>query len=304
MEKWLNRSRASTRRRLKLFRPRQPHHCIFGRYTMEANSRIRREFVTRGKSPHDLPLAPGVEALSFASTAKGAVGLFTGIAEFQPGATLPYHVHPCGEVILLVRGAATACVEGREYDLSQYDALFVPAGTPHAVENRSPDQQAWLHVSFPDGAPARSQIDQTFVRESRSHPPDEGPEQLRRFVDAESYELAPHTEFRDLFASRFGSDGVCGGFGRFAPGASLPCHIHDYDESISIVEGAAVCQVNGVSYHLSNNDTACIPEGRPHRFLNESDQTMAMIWVYAGAEPDRQIIESSYCQTHRSWPSP
>jgi len=271
---------------------------------MDLLTQNRREFLTRAASPPDLSLSPGVTVLSFASAAKGAVGIFTGIAELMPGAMLSYHTHPCGEVITLVQGAATALVEGREYVLRQYDALFVPSGTPHAVANRSSDQRAWLHVSFPDGAPGRSDVDQQYEREVRSTSPANGPEHLRRFSDAEPYQLAPNTEFRDLFAGRFGSDGVCGGFGRFAPGASLPCHIHDYDESISIVEGTAICQVNGAAYELSNNDTACIPKGRPHRFLNESGAPMAMIWVYAGTEPDREIVESIYCETSRPWRSP
>ena len=63
------------------------------------------------------------------------------------------------------------------------------------------------------------------------------PEHISRFRTAEKYELAEGTQFFDLFAGRFGSVGICGGYGKFQPGTSLPCHIHDYDESITIVEG-------------------------------------------------------------------
>jgi hypothetical protein len=30
---------------------------------------------------------------------------------------------------------------------------------------------------------------------------------------------------------------------------------------------------------------------------------MAMVWVYAGSEPDRQIVESGYCSGELAWPS-
>jgi hypothetical protein len=33
----------------------------------------------------------------------------------------------------------------------------------------------------------------------------------------------------------------------------------------------------------------------PHRFINESDQAMAMVWVYAGDEPERVVVENRRC---------
>ena len=153
-----------------------------------------------------------------------------------------------------------------------------------------------LHVSFPHAEPDRIVVEVAYEVERWEQTSATTPEKLTRFENAQPYALAPETAFRDLFASRFGSRGVCGGYGLFQPGASLPCHFHDYDESISIVEGEAICQVAGQEYTLSNNDTACIPRGRPHRFLNRSDRPMAMIWVYAGDEPDRVILEQSLCE--------
>jgi quercetin dioxygenase-like cupin family protein len=89
--------------------------------------------------------------------------------------------------------------------------------------------------------------------------------------------------------------------GRFEPGASLPCHIHDFDESITITRGRAVCLVQGRRYVLSGCDTAFIPKGIPHRFLNLSDEDMSMIWVYAGSEPDRLIVDAGFCSGEKAW---
>ena len=86
-------------------------------------------------------------------------------------------------------------------------------------------------------------------------------------------------------------------------GASLPCHFHEYDESITILGGEAHCLVQGASFHLNNLDTAFIPTGKPHRFLNQGDTEMAMIWVYAGDEPDRTIVGNDYCSGALCWPS-
>jgi len=60
---------------------------------------------------------------------------------------------------------------------------------------------------------------------------------------------------------RFGSVGICGGYGEFNPGSSLPCHLHKYDESITIIKGEAICEVAGKRYLLSDCDTGFVPEG-------------------------------------------
>jgi mannose-6-phosphate isomerase-like protein (cupin superfamily) len=149
-------------------------------------------------------------------------------------------------------------------------------------------------------------VDVNFAIQERGlgNPSAGDPESIIRFAQATIYELSDGTEFRDLFAGRFGSVGICGGYGRFQPDASLPCHIHQYDESITIVEGQAICLVQGNRYSLAGYDTAFVPEGRPHRFLNRSTSPMAMVWVYAGSEPERTIVNSSYCDGSLVWSGP
>ncbi len=39
-----------------------------------------------------------------------------------------------------------------------------------------------------------------------------------------------------------------------------------------------------------------MPEGRPHRFLKRSDRPMAMIWVHAGDEPERTLVDPGSCE--------
>jgi quercetin dioxygenase-like cupin family protein len=256
----------------------------------------RTEVLTRGSGPPSADLAPGVSVRLLAAGALGAQGLTTALARFQPAVALPYHLHPCSEVIVMLEGRAGVLVEGRHYKLSPFDALHLPAGTAHSVRNLSTDSPAVLHSSFASDNPGRDLVTTTFTEVEWGEPAPGCPEGLVRFERAAIYELAPRTCFRDLFARRFGARGICGGYGLFESGASLPCHYHDFDESITIVAGEAVCQVAGREYALSDCDTACIPRGRPHRFLNRSSQPMAMIWVYAGDEPDRILVDPGYCE--------
>jgi mannose-6-phosphate isomerase-like protein (cupin superfamily) len=92
---------------------------------------------------------------------------------------------------------------------------------------------------------------------------------------------------------------MSGGYGRFQPGGRLPCHLHDFDESISIIEGTATCVVEGQRYSLRDNATALVPRGRCHYFINESTEPMAMIWVYAGPMPERVVLAEKCCGGRR-----
>jgi quercetin dioxygenase-like cupin family protein len=263
---------------------------------MESMHSARRE----GDSP-----APGLVLREFVSHHCGARGFSTGTATLDPGAVLPRHRHPFSEVVVVLSGTAEIEAEERCYRLQQFDCVHLPAGIAHQVTNPndSPLLALW---AFASAIPSRELVNSSFGREERglNDPSPGDPESIVRFAKAATYELAPGTEFRDLFAGRFGVEGICGGYGRFQPGASLPCHIHQCDESITVMEGEAKCLVQGNGYRLSGCDTAFVPEGKPHRFLNQSNGPMAMIWVYASSEPERTLVEPAYCDGTVAWPGP
>jgi putative monooxygenase len=246
----------------------------------------------------------GVQLYTFVSEACGAAGFSTGVARFRAGSFLPYHAHSFSEAVTVVEGRARILIEGRAYHLKQHDCVHVPAGIAHQVENDALDGELVAHWAFATARPTRELIHQTFPIHDRgtANPTEADPETIVRYENDAIYELSPNAYFLDLFARRFGAVGICGGHGKFLPGASLPCHIHEFDESITIITGTAVCLVQGKSYELSGCDTAFIPKGVPHRFLNQSSEEMSMIWVYAGSEPDRRLVPSEFCSGELPWP--
>jgi quercetin dioxygenase-like cupin family protein len=254
----------------------------------------RVEWIARHNAAFD-SLAPGVNLRPLVGEASGARGLFTALASFDESAGLPYHTHTCAEAMIVLDGEAEAIVENRRYRLKQYDALHIPSGVPHSVRNAQSGATARLFVAFAKGTPDRSLVTAPTIIVECSSPASTDPERLTRFDAAEEYELAPQAMFRDLFRGYAGCQGICGGYGVFEPNSGLPCHTHDFDESITIIEGHAVCQVAGSEYELSDCDTALVPRGRPHRFVNRGQSAMAMIWVYAGDEPDRTILSQEFC---------
>lgn len=259
------------------------------------NQHERREHIFSGRCALIEESPPGVALRTFVSSACGARNFYTGTATFAPGAALPFHTHQVSEAITLLEGHAIVFVEGRRYRLGPLDSIHIPAFIAHSVCNDNFDSSMTAHSTFAESQPTRAFIDRAFDEQHRGKDSLACPEYLRRFETSETYELADGAVFCDLFAKRFGAVGICGGYGRFLPGSSLPCHVHQFDESITIVTGEALCQVQGREYNLRGYDTAFVPEGRAHRFFNVSEQPMAMIWVYAGGEPDRTLVDAGYC---------
>jgi quercetin dioxygenase-like cupin family protein len=267
----------------------------------------RREKVVSGRSRSLVQIAPGVLLRQLASEACGVQGMSTGLAIFSPASALPYHRHDVSEAFTVLSGDALAMVEGRAYRMGPLDCLHVPAGVAHSVINPSTKKKLMIHAAFGAVHPRRDFVKDSFLSVDRGMdrnyglPDANDPEHMVRITKATRYKLANGTSFCDLFAGRLGSVGICGGYGEFQPGTGLPCHLHDYDESITIIKGTATCQVMGAQYKLSGHDTAMVPSGRPHRFLNESREGMAMIWVYAGSEPQRTLVNARFCTGDWQW---
>jgi 2-keto-3-deoxy-L-rhamnonate aldolase RhmA/quercetin dioxygenase-like cupin family protein len=259
----------------------------------------RPEVMTALGSGPKTELAPGVVFESLVGSQVNSRNLTTGIVTFAPGSRLPYHRHTFGESITLLAGAATVEVEGRMYHLEALDNVTVPRGLAHAAVNRSTTETAKFHIALASDRPTRELIDQFFPR--RRMPDDgggtPGAEHVTRFRHAKPYSPGPGTAFVD-YLNRDLIPGIemSGGYGLFQPGGRLPAHLHDFDESISIVEGEATCIVEGRRHTLANMATALQPRGRVHYFINQSKAPMAMIWVYAGPMPERLVVDEA-CAT-------
>jgi 2-keto-3-deoxy-L-rhamnonate aldolase RhmA/quercetin dioxygenase-like cupin family protein len=246
----------------------------------------------------------GVTFECLAGTHARARGLTTGLVTFAPGAKLPYHVHPFSESITLLCGQAAVEVEGRRYELEQLDNVVIPAGKAHQAAEISGETVALFHIAMASDAPTRTPVHTAFP--SRPMPPEArgqpGAERVNRFRSALRSSAGPGTEFIDFFNQDLlpGIE-MSGGYGWFQPGGRLPAHVHDFDESIAIIDGTASCVVEGRRYALSGSATALVPRGRVHYFINDSVAPMAMLWVYAGPVPER-IVVAERCATAEGCP--
>jgi len=121
---------------------------------------------------------------------------------------------------------------------------------------------------------------------------------ITRGETARKFEIEPGVTVIVLTGAETGAASLNAGLATFEPGATLACHTHDCEESITILVGEAALDLEGRRETLSPFDTSMVPAGVPHRFANPSDsQPMTMFWVYASPAAGRTIVEEARCST-------
>lgn len=100
-----------------------------------------------------------------------------------------------------------------------------------------------------------------------------------------------------LVTRKCGSSSMINGITAFDPGAKIGVHFHNCEESVMILEGEAVAEIDGERIALKAGDTTWIPANVPHRFLNESDSVMRIFWTYADVNATRTMVATGIEQT-------
>jgi quercetin dioxygenase-like cupin family protein len=272
--------------------------------TMRATD--RREAIQRVPDTKSTLLVPGVELLPLVGEHNRARKLFTGLLNLAPKASHPLYNRLFSEAMVLCEGDVAVDVEDRRYRLERLDAISIRAHVPRRVVNLSSNRRAVVHVAMASAVPDQRWVNGRFTPVEQPHQAtgQKGREHLCRNDPRTRFELAPRAHFQDLFSGEAGAEGICGGYGMFEPGARLPCHRHEFDESITIVHGTATCIVEGERYELADNATALVPEGRCHYFINLTLDPMGMIWVYAGEKPDRIVMDEEHCHPGKAKGNP
>ncbi len=254
----------------------------------------RPEVMTAAGSGVAMEVVPGVRLEMLVGAHNAARDLMTGFVTLAPSTWVPRHTHTFAESITPLEGRLAVEVEGRRYELGPLDNIIIPRGVAHRPGNADGDRPLVVHIALANDTPTREVAEDTFTVRPMS--PDStgklGAERVTRFRTAARSEAGPGTSFIDFFneAVMPGIE-MSGGYGLFQPGGRLPAHVHDFDESICIIEGEATCIVEGRRHTMSGGATALEPRGRVHYFVNTSDRPMAMLWVYAGPRPDRIVVD-------------
>jgi quercetin dioxygenase-like cupin family protein len=96
-----------------------------------------------------------------------------------------------------------------------------------------------------------------------------------------------------LVGPSLGATGFINGITSFAPGSAIPFHSHNCEESVLLLEGEALLDIDGREILLQPLDTTWIPPSVSHRFRNLSaTRPMKIFWTYARVDATRTITET------------
>jgi quercetin dioxygenase-like cupin family protein len=96
-----------------------------------------------------------------------------------------------------------------------------------------------------------------------------------------------------LVGPSIGASAFINGITSFEPGTEIPFHSHNCEESVLLLEGDAVLDIDGRVIALKPLDTTWIPPRVSHRFRNLSTtQPMKIFWTYARVDATRTLTET------------
>ena len=94
-----------------------------------------------------------------------------------------------------------------------------------------------------------------------------------------------------LVTKAIGADNFLNGITTFEPGAAIGHHTHNCIESVVVVQGDAIVNIDGVETPLSTFDTTFVPADIPHHFSNASAvNPMRILWTYGSIDATRTIV--------------
>ena len=94
-----------------------------------------------------------------------------------------------------------------------------------------------------------------------------------------------------LVTSRIGSTSLLNGVTTLEPGAAVPLHIHNCEESVLVMSGSGRVHIDGVETDVEPGVTTWIPTGVQHFFRNTSaTEPLSIFWTYASIDANRTIV--------------
>jgi quercetin dioxygenase-like cupin family protein len=107
------------------------------------------------------------------------------------------------------------------------------------------------------------------------------------------YERGGGARTTPLIVSSVGPTSFITGYTEFDPGVEIPFHSHNCEESVVLMEGEAILDIDGREYPLQAHDVTYIPPNVPHRFRNPSSSAgMKILWIYADPAATRTLVDT------------
>lgn len=116
---------------------------------------------------------------------------------------------------------------------------------------------------------------------------------LLRPEDLTTYERGNGARTTPLINKEVGTQSFITGYTSFEGGAVIPFHSHNCQESVVLMEGEAIMDIDGLEYQLKPHDVTFIPPNVSHRFRNLSKTNpMKILWIYENTAATRTLTET------------
>jgi quercetin dioxygenase-like cupin family protein len=116
---------------------------------------------------------------------------------------------------------------------------------------------------------------------------------LLRPEELTTYERGGGARTTPLINKEVGTQSFITGYTSFEGGAVIPFHSHNCQESVVLMEGEAMMDIDGLEYQLKPHDVTFIPPNVSHRFRNLSKTNpMKILWIYENTAATRTLTET------------
>jgi len=115
---------------------------------------------------------------------------------------------------------------------------------------------------------------------------------LIKFDEAEPVARGDGIESVRLTPEPLDGQGFVMGVTSFPPGTSIRLHSHNTIEQVTVIEGQGLAELNGEQVPAMPYDTTQIAPGEYHRFINNGDSIMRILWVYGSTHVTRTFADT------------
>jgi mannose-6-phosphate isomerase-like protein (cupin superfamily) len=217
---------------------------------------------------------PGLRIWRHADRGSGTNAISLRVLEFAPGLG-PALCNPgCDEVLYVLEGEATVCLDGHGRRIGPETGLYLRPGTWLTVDNPGPGPLTLVSSRCPDPGPM-----DVFDAPCTS-PPGIAPSPLP-FVRLQ--DRAPETSgdrwYRVLVDEKVGSAQVTQFVGSIPPGRA-PDHFHDYEEVLCILAGRGRMWAGPTSTPIAAGSCVYLPRRQVHCVENTGATELRLLGVF------------------------
>ena len=264
-----------------------------------------------GPAPGPLAGAQGYAGWSVVDAASPAVHTGFGLGRFEPGGSLPAHVHSYEESLYVTEGEVVVQTPGEAVRLGAGDYGLIPVGVPHSLRNEGAVDVVFARMSAPTPRPEHD-FDTFVVPElatTEALSADVRDPRVRRYGHIDPANMDPALQTQDLLAvsasmrtallvysgitvkmmvdSDLGATQSTMFMVQYEPDGVAGAHDHPFEETYLIVEGSVEATFDGRPYRLEVGDVAWAGVGCVHGFRNVGNGPVRWLETQAPQPPPR-----------------